>query len=137
MKTNKNKNQLVPYNKSNMSTWARFDNLFESLDRLFWSSVNSYNIWRVEEITEKDGNFNVELKLPGFTKEQIKVSVVNNTLRVSAKNDESNYLRSFYYSNWDADKAVTKLQDDVLTVTVPKVEPKKVELPPTKVIEIQ
>lgn len=133
-----------------------FDNPFGALrniDRV----IN--NVWdQVEEgvgktsfpvdITERDETLVVEAELPGFTKDQIDVSVEQGVLTIEAQRGTpdpqaeakshlnerrtTHRLRRFTLPNtYDTNQVDAKLADGVLTLTLPKREeskPKKVEV---------
>lgn len=115
---------LVPYS----SRWGvgslgnEFDNLFDSLFDRFWqepSFLMSRN-WRASQVTEDKDNYYVDIELPGFKKSEINISAINNTLKISAKNNKSVYSRAFSLSGWDTSKIKTKLENGVLTAIVAK-----------------
>ncbi|MBQ4263548.1 MAG: Hsp20/alpha crystallin family protein [Bacilli bacterium] len=93
------------------------------------------------DIFEKDGNINIEMDVPGYSKEDIKIDFDNDYLTIEAtkesKNDseEKNYIRKerfygsvkrqFYVGNIDEDKIRAKFEDGVLKISFPKEEVKK------------
>ena len=99
------------------------------------------------DVTENDDNYLFHIDLPGFKKEDIKISLDNGYLNISAerkenKEDEnSNYIlkerkygllrRKFYVGDIDFDKLDAKLENGILTITVPK------ESQTTKYLEIK
>ncbi len=102
------------------------------------------------DIYEKDGNYNVVMDIPGFSKEDIKIECDNGIITISCeKNEESNeeegkkYLRkerkfekcerSFNFGDIKEDEIVANYNDGTLTLTIPKKE--KVET--KKNIQIQ
>lgn len=101
------------------------------------------------DIYEKEGKYFVEMDLPGYKKEEIKIECDKGNLTVKAskeeKNDEENdrnyirrervyneYSRSFYLGDIDEEMISAKLIDGTLTITVPK----KKEIETKKRIEI-
>jgi molecular chaperone IbpA len=63
-----------------------FDRIFDSLlevSKLNTSNFPPYNIRKI-----KDGKYEIELALAGFTKEDIKVELKDGTLSVSAKKED-------------------------------------------------
>ena len=98
------------------------------------------------DVKEKDGNYEVAIDLPGFKKDEITAELKDGYLTISAakgldkdeKDKEGKYIRRERYSGQCArtfyvGEAVTqedikaKFEDGILKVTIPKVEPKKVE----------
>lgn len=102
------------------------------------------------DIYEKDGNYNIELDIPGYDKNDIKIECDNNVLTITAeRNNEKNeedeskkYIRrervygkitrTFNFSDIDEDAIKAEFTNGILKVTVPKAEPVETK----KVIEI-
>lgn len=92
------------------------------------------------DIYEKDGDYHIEMDIPGFKKEDISIEVDDGYLTISAeKNYENNeededrnyirrersynsYKRSFYLGDLDQDSIEAKFNDGMLNITVPKKE---------------
>ena len=90
------------------------------------------------DIYEKDGNYNIEIDVPGFDKKDINIECKNGYLTVTAKresNEESSdknyirkersygeYSRSFYLGDVDAELINAKFNNGILCITVPKEE---------------
>ena len=92
------------------------------------------------DIYEKDGNYHIEMDVPGFKKEDISIEVDDGYLTLSPeKNYENNeedenrnyirrersynsYKRSFYLGDLDQDSIEAKFNDGMLNITVPKKE---------------
>lgn len=88
------------------------------------------------DIYEKDGKYNIEVDVPGFKKDEIKLDCNKGYLTISAerhvKNDEhdkkyirkersySKYERSFYLGDCDEEKIDAEYKDGTLYITVPK-----------------
>ena len=103
------------------------------------------------DIYEKDGNYHIEMDVPGFSKNDISVEAKNGYLTVTAsknsENDEEDekknyirrervygkYERSFYLGDLDQDKIDATFTDGCLKITVPK----KSEEENKKIIEIK
>jgi len=116
-------NTLVKYNgvASDLSDIVdRFHDCFWS-DPVFQLNRN----WRPTDVSETDKSVTVEIELPRFKKEEIKVEVDNKKLSVTAKNAKSSYVREFSYNGLDFEKADVKLQDGVLRIEVPKLSSDK------------
>lgn len=88
------------------------------------------------DIYEKDGMYHVEMDIPGFKKDEIKIECHKGTLTIKAKkvfNKEehegkkylrherrfSNVERSFYLGDIDEDKINASFTDGTLKITVP------------------
>ncbi len=93
------------------------------------------------DIYEKDGAYHLELDVPGFKKDEIKVECDNGTLTITAEKNENKeekenkkyikreriygkYSRSFYLGDVDSENIEAGFQDGILKITVPKVEEK-------------
>lgn len=88
------------------------------------------------DISEKDGQIHVDAEMPGFSKNEIEVAVENGILKISAehkeekKNDKKHHLHERRYSRIerqlplpcevDETKAVTKFENGVLHLVMPK-----------------
>ena len=103
------------------------------------------------DIYEKDGNYNIELDMPGFKKEDIKIEVKEGYIIISAekkeekeeKDENVNYLcnerrygkitRSFNLGDLDEKNIKAKFENGTLSM----VAPKKVAVESNKLIEIE
>ena len=95
------------------------------------------------DIYEKDGDYHIEMDVPGFDKKEIKIEAKKDYLTITAekseeKDDESDnknyihrersygkYQRSFYLHDLDSDKVNAEFNNGVLNITVPKKEEKE------------
>ena len=136
------------------------ENLFDDFDSWFSDPVekrffgkknplygkHAKNLMKTDVRETKD-SYEVDVDLPGFKKDEIKMELENGYLTISAAKgldkDETDketgkYIRRERYSGQCArtfyvGEAVTqedikaKFEDGILKVTIPKVEPKKVE----------
>lgn len=102
------------------------------------------------DVYEKDGNYNIEMDIPGYDKKDIKIECDNNVLTIVAeKNEENNeededkkYIRrervygkisrTFNFADIDEESIKAEFTNGILKLTIPKAE--KVET--KKVIEI-
>lgn len=133
---------LRPFNRKNSDIYDRFTQMFDEMfDNDFLPSLNSkFNSLRTD-ITETKDAYLVEADLPGFSKENIQIELENNQLTIRAKRDEQTeekdendkvirkerhfgeFVRSFYIDNVDQDKIEAKLENGVLKLTLPKINP--------------
>src|SRR5574344_1827905 len=90
------------------------------------------------DIYGKDGKYNIEMDVPGFKKENIKLNCENGYLSITAekheKQDEhdkkylrkertySKFSRSFYLDDCDENKIAAEFKDGTLYISVPKKE---------------
>ncbi|MBX7170329.1 MAG: Hsp20 family protein [Pyrinomonadaceae bacterium] len=103
------------------------------------------------EIKDIDGNLNIRAEVPGFTAENLKVSVESNKVTIKGETEEKSEKKdkNTLYTEWksnkifrtfdlphrvEADKANATIKDGVLTLMIPKVaetKPNEVEIKPT------
>ncbi|MBQ6401519.1 MAG: Hsp20/alpha crystallin family protein [Firmicutes bacterium] len=134
-----------------------FDNFmddfgFPSVDRIACSK-NTSNLMRTD-IRETDEGFELDVELPGYKKDDVKVQLKDGYLTVSAeqksekevKDDEGRYLRrerysgamsrSFFVGEDTREEDVkARFEDGILKLAFPKEQPKKVEEPKFIAIE--
>lgn len=102
------------------------------------------------DIYEEDGNYHIEVDIPGFDKKDISVEVKDGYLTISAvknnevedKDSKRNYIRrervygkyerSFYVGDLDEDKINAEFSNGMLKIVVPKKEKQENK----KIIEI-
>ena len=108
------------------------------------------------DIKEKDGSFELAVNLPGVKKEDIQAELKDGYLTISAthgssndeKDEEGHYIRreryfgsasrSFYVGeDVTQDDIKARYEDGVLSVEIPKVDPKKPEPEEKKYIAIE
>ncbi|MBC5997823.1 Hsp20/alpha crystallin family protein [Romboutsia ilealis] len=138
--------KLVPRrNRGYLFSDSFFDDLFEDE---FFKPMNYQNMMKAD-IQDQGKNYIVDMDLPGFKKEDIRISLENGYLTVNAskdesteeKNEEKNYIhrerytgqcsRSFYVGDSIKEEDIkAKYIDGILQIIVPKsnvreIEPKK------------
>ena len=90
------------------------------------------------DIYEKEGDYHIEMDIPGFEKKDIKLECDNGYLTVTAekenKEDEENkkyikrersygkYQRSFYLGDVNTDNIKAEFKHGMLKITVPKLQ---------------
>jgi len=93
------------------------------------------------DIYEKDGDINIVVDVPGFSKEDIKIDIENEYLTIEATKEDNNdtedknYIRKerfygsnkkkFYVGNIDENAIKAKFDSGVLKISFPKEEQKK------------
>lgn len=111
------------------------------LDDIFDNFDSTRNNNMKCDIYEKDGDYHIEIDIPGFDKKDIKVECDNGYLTVTAKKDEEvedktknyirrersygKYQRSFYIGDMDSNEIRAKFKHGMLEIIVPKVETKE------------
>lgn len=130
------------------SNFDLFDEMFN--DSFFHKEDNKI---MKTDIKEKEDSYIIDIDLPGFDKDNIKIDITDGYLTISAKVEEEKndkedekYVRreryfgecsrSFYVGdNVDADSVKATFKKGILTLEVPKVKEEK--LPEKKYIEIE
>ena len=133
------------------------ENLFDDdwmdfpFDSNFWGKRNplygkhAQNMMKTD-IREKDDAYELDVDLPGFKKDEIKIQLKDGYLTLSAakgldkdeQDKKGNYIRreryagamqrSFYVGNAvTQDEIKAKYEDGILKVFIPKKDPKKIE----------
>ena len=122
----------------------------------FWGSTGSVNTATMStDITENEGEYQVEMDLPGFAKEDVHAELKDGYLTISAqhgqnkeeKNDDGRVIRreryqglcqrSFYVGDAVTEEDIkAKFKDGVLTLLIPKKE-KQPEVEQKKYIAIE
>ncbi|MDD2434753.1 MAG: Hsp20/alpha crystallin family protein [Bacilli bacterium] len=101
------------------------------------------------DIYEKDGDYKIEMDIPGFDKKDIEIEINNGYLNITAeKKEETNdegknyirrersygkYQRSFYLGDIEVEKIDAEFKDGLLKISIPKAEEKEIK----KLIEIK
>lgn len=118
-----------------------FDDLFD--DSFFRGMTKQETI--KTDIREKDGQYFLEMELPGFKKEEIEAGLKDGYLTISAthndteedKGEKGHYVRkerhsvvkrSFYVGEAYTEEDIKgSFENGILTLSLPKEEPKKIE----------
>lgn len=116
------------------------------LDDLWDNVFTGFNTNRLmkTDVHEKDGKYIMDIDLPGYKKDDVKISLYNGNLTISAEKNESNEekdakgnlirqerysgscSRSFYVGDTIRDNDIqASFKDGILTITVPTEEHKE------------
>jgi len=124
-----------------------FDDLFDDLDKTRFTNLD--NMMKCD-IYEKDGEYNIEVDVPGFNKEDIKMKLADGYITITAEHNEeekeeedkkyirrerkysSRCERKFYVGDIDENEVKAKFKDGTLKIVVPKEKEKA----PEKFIDI-
>lgn len=131
--------------------FEEMERLFERMARQFdettsrWGESEALAWWQPEmetmsmDMVEHDEEFVVTVDMPGFTREEVDLSVTDHTLRIEGTHEESmeeeeeRYLRRERHhetahrsitlpTEVDPDGVTAKMKHGVLTITLPKLE---------------
>ena len=130
------KNYSIQKRNNNYDLFDAFDDFFRPV---FFDEVHDLKT----NIKETDSNYQLDIEMPGYSKDQIKVSLENGYLTVSAskeskeEDNKKHYVRKeisescsrSYYVGDDVTQADIKAKYDngILSVCVPKSQPKQIE----------
>lgn len=124
--------------------------LDDVFDDFMGNEKNHHNPMKCD-VYEKDGKYNIEVDIPGYSKDEVNIEAKDGYLTVSAeknteKKEEDNNKkyyyherrygkieRSFYIGDMDTDKISAKMENGILKINIPKIE----ENNSKKIIEIQ
>jgi len=84
------------------------------------------------EITHDDDGATIKLKVPGFNKKSIDISVDSEHLTIEGKTDDDSFTKRYAVdSKFDFDSIDAKVIDGLLTLTLPykaEVKPRKIKV---------
>jgi HSP20 family protein len=131
--------KIVPYGKSHeFKPMMSMMNLFDDFFNRYAEEEGDNNFKAMAmDIVEHDKEFELLANLPGFNKEDVKISVHDNQLVIEAQYDDKkeekkgtmyrcerysgNYRRTLYLpENADVSKIQAKMENGVLKLSVPK-----------------
>ena len=84
------------------------------------------------EVTHDDDGATIKLKVPGFNKKSIDISVDSEHLTIEGKTDDDSFTKRYSIDNkFDFDSIDAKVVDGLLTLTLPykaEVKPRKIKV---------
>jgi HSP20 family molecular chaperone IbpA len=93
-------------------------------------SMNRIN--QISDVTHDDDGATIKLKVPGFNKKSIDISVDSEHLTVEGKTDDDSFTKRYSIDNkFDFDSIDAKVVDGLLTLTLPyksEVRPRKIKV---------
>jgi len=136
----------VPFLRQN---WADWDRVFDNFRREFERTLTSFPAMNLQpmsissiscDVLDKGDHYVINAEMPGVSKEDIKLNASDNNVEISAEHKEEseekkkNYIRkerktlSYYRSlplpeKVDSSKAKAKMNNGILTVEIPKINP--------------
>ena len=111
------------------------DSVKKVLDDVFDLPMISFNQWLRADVREEDNAYIIDVEIPGFNKEDIKISIDQDYLTVEAekienKEEKKQYIiheryynkveRSFYVGKVDEASIKATYDNGILTINVPK-----------------
>ena len=85
-----------------------------------------------DEVTHNDDGATIKLKVPGFNKKSIDISVDSEHLTIEGKTDGDSFTKRYAIDNkFDFDSIDAKVEDGLLTLTLPykaEVKPRKIKV---------
>ncbi len=113
------------------------DDLIDDLARI--SRPQAFNSMKCD-VYERNGNYNIEMDIPGYNKKDISIECENGILTIVAEKknefneekEDKKYIRrervygkvtrSFNFTDIDEEKISADFNDGILTVTIPKLK---------------
>jgi len=84
------------------------------------------------DVTHDEDGATIKLKVPGFNKKSIDVSVDSETLTIEGKTDDDSFTKRFSIDNkFDFDSIDAKVADGLLTLSLPykdEIKPRKIKV---------
>ena len=131
---------MIPFNRrTNRTIPANFNNMLDGFFGDTWSPTENFSrdTFKID-VQDSEKEYLIEADLPGVNKEEVNLEMRENTLSIQVSREEqseensNNYVhkerryssmsRSVYLKDVVTDEIDAKLENGVLTVTVPKVE---------------
>ena len=87
---------------------------------------------QISDVTHDDDGATIKLKVPGFNKKSIDISVDSEHLTIEGKTDDDSFIKRYTIDNkFDFDSIDAKVVDGLLTLTLPykaEVKPRKIKV---------
>ena len=84
------------------------------------------------EVTHDDDGATIKLKVPGFNKKSIDISVDSETLTIEGKTDDDSFVKKYSIdTKHDFDSIDAKVVDGLLTLSLPykdEIKPRKIKV---------
>ena len=104
------------------------DNFFD--DSFAIRKMNRINY--TDDVTHDDDGATIKLKVPGFNKKSIDISVDSEHLTIEGKTDDDSFTKRYSIdSKFDFDSIDAKVVDGLLTLSIPykaEVKPRKIKV---------
>ena len=143
---------LIKFNRKRFPLSYGMPTWFDTEDRFVDDLFSKGNDFPAMNVKEHKKDFEIELAVPGFTKDEIQVSLEDDVLHVCAKkseemveDEEGYYRKEFSYNEFDRKfKLPTSINEDEKIKAVYKdgilrlnlIKKEEAKIPPKKVIQI-
>lgn len=132
---------LIPFDRKQHDLFDYFDRFEKSFFDGIGKEVSAFRT----DIMEKDDRYVLQAELPGFRKEDIKISIDGSNLTIRAEHNEEkeekdekknfirrerrygSFARNFDITGIQADGISAQYDNGILELNLPKEEPKKLE----------
>ena len=108
------------------------DNLLENYFDDSFAIKRMNRMIRDNEVSHDDDGATIKLKVPGFNKKSIDISVDSETLTIEGKTDDDSFVKKYSIdTKYDFDSIDAKVVDGLLTLTLPytaDVKPRKIKV---------
>ena len=85
-----------------------------------------------DDVTHDDDGATIKLKVPGFNKKSIDISVDSETLTIEGKTEDDSFTKRYSVDNkFDFDSIDAKVADGLLTLSLPykdEIKPRKIKV---------
>ena len=85
-----------------------------------------------DDVTHDEDGATIKLKVPGFNKKSIDISVDSETLTIEGKTEDDSFTKRFSVDNkFDFDSIDAKVSDGLLTLSLPykdEIKPRKIKV---------
>ena len=93
-------------------------------------SMNRIN--QISDVTHDDDGATIKLKVPGFNKKSIDISVDSEHLTIEGKTNDDSFIKRYSIDNkYDFDSIDAKVIDGLLTLSLPykdEIKPRKIKV---------
>ena len=95
-------------------------------------AIKTFNNYKSDNVTHNEDGATIKLKVPGFNKKSIDISVDSETLTIEGKTDDDSFVKKYSIdTKYDFDSIDAKVLDGLLTLTLPytaDVKPRKIKV---------
>ena len=126
--------------KTYLTRTSNPNDLFDVFDNFFRPAFSDESSSMKTNIRETDESYELDIEVPGYTKDQIKVSLEKGYLSVVCTRQEKenagkyrkkeiseSCARNYYVGDIPRDCIKAKCDNGILTLTIPKAQPKQIE----------